>query len=251
MKKVGCVLALVGLAVFCGSVLLLFDRLTTSRQGALSSLSLEPGKKVTGELVAPRGNKDYLLELSARVSSTSVQEERAHTEPPEEANYVLRYAFPLHYQISDDHGDVMLSDDTVVRWDEGERSQMGHVSMEGETQDVVQRLERLTAPRSGKMRVEAQIGADSTYGAQVEDPSLELYDAPTLLVLWPPFVLMFWVGPLLVTMGVAVLLLHWASLKFTVPRLLALRLALVVFVLAALSLMGALRAILLWLVRGS
>ena len=207
MKNVGCVLALVGLAVSIGgAVLLIFILVNRLTQEPLSSLSLESGQEATGELVAPTEGQRYRLAFRARVSSTSVQEETDAAGSFEDPGYELRYSFPLSYRVSDDSGDPVLSNDMVVHWNEGARCLSGEVEADGGTQTVTHYLPMFTVPRGGEMQVAAQVNPDPTYGARAEDISLLIYEVPAIRALLWPAVLMTLSGPMLALVGLVLLL---------------------------------------------
>lgn len=141
-----------------------------------TTISIKPDSTQQNEVLSVAPRRPARIALRGRVTTPSVQEDK-----PEGGSgaveYEARYRFPFKVQITDANGGPVWSQESTLAWDEGSRSVSDEsVSSTGGVLTVRWMQDRFTAPASGRIVVQAALEGDATYGAQLGDLQLEVFD---------------------------------------------------------------------------
>ncbi len=115
------------------------------------------------------------LVYALEVGTTSVQENLEAGEP----RYSGRYRIPVRYSVRDGAGNVLVEDRHAVDWRDAASEfshsvTAEHLALDGGTLDVRFALRKFAAPADGRIVVDAAVGEDVEYGAQVRAMTLEV-----------------------------------------------------------------------------
>ena len=196
MKKFGCLIATLGLAMFGGSLGLFGTAILRATQAnKVTEVTLEPGRKASTELLTVDTSKACQVAVELDIESRSVQE----AETMGERGVSLRYCFPFSYRVLDADGKLLFSEQGRLDWNKGTRITHGSsVDLSGGTATIQHNLEKLDIEPPGRIKVEAMVSPDTQHGAVARAVTLGVYDnvsrhaksvgAGVLLLLAGPFV---------------------------------------------------------------
>ena len=175
MKKVGCLLVLLGLAAIAGSICLFglsIFRAMDARQAATVPLTI--GTEKTTELVTVDTDKLCMLGLKMDISGKSAIKD---AQVIDKEVYNLRYSFPVSYSVFDADGKKIFAQKTNAAWNEGTRvSTQSAVTASGGQVTIEGQFEKFSVPAPGRVKVQIEVEPDGTYKAKARNAQLIIYD---------------------------------------------------------------------------
>jgi len=175
MKKVGCLLVLLGLAATVGSICLFglsIFRAIDARQAATVPLTI--GTEETTELFTVDTDKLCMLGLKMDISSKSAVKD---TQAIDKEEYDLRYNFPVSYTVLDADGKKIFAQKIRAAWNEGMRiTTQSAVTASGGQATIEGHFEKFSVPAPGRVKVQIEVEPDGTYKAKARNAQLIIYD---------------------------------------------------------------------------
>ncbi len=217
MKRIGCGIALLGIAVFVGSFAFFgFSIIRTFKARQAGSVPIELGVQKTTDIIEVDTGKLVRIAVEVDIQSYSVQEETEFGE----REYKLRYDFPISYRVSDEKGAVIFSETTRMNWDTGSRSYSGDdVTSAGGVMTVKHSFDKFEVPPPGKIKVEVRVDPDTRHQAQARSLQLIVYDnVSSHAGRVGAGLIMLFLGPPLVICGGIVFIIGLASRKRGPPE---------------------------------
>ncbi|MFW5856999.1 MAG: hypothetical protein ACOCX4_03895, partial [Planctomycetota bacterium] len=177
MKVAGCVLILIGGLFLLSGIALAAGLVWQTFQANMAHAEpLVLGESVAAGEVTVDPERACQVAVAFDVQGDAVQEDTKF----DERSYDLRYRFPFAYRITDEAGAVLAEGQTAAAWDEGLRfTQNAQVNSGGGMASIVCYFEKFPPPASGRLRVEARLDPDTTYGAEASNPEVRIYDNVT------------------------------------------------------------------------
>lgn len=174
MKKIGCLIGLVGLLMFVGSFgMFVMVGVRAAQARKVASLELGVGKTATTETLTVATDKACQVAVQIHVESESI-DRGAGTDSADR----VQYEFPFSYKVLDADGKLLHSQDTAIAYDQGTKENSSK-SVTGESGSERGRcnFEKFDVPAPGVVRVEATVGPDTEYHAEAKALTLEVYDS--------------------------------------------------------------------------
>ena len=202
MKRLGCLLAVVGLVMFAASfavAILYLVRQFDAREVGGAMLPLD--QETTTDVVEVDTSRACQATIIARFTSKSVEERTVGGRTIHE----LRYRFPYTYRVVSEDGTVLHAREGSLDWRWGAPMAVpGAVGAEGGYGEVIYRLGPFRVPPPGRVRVTARVRPDVEYGAQVESLHVRVSDRVTSAAMGAGSAALFYLGPVAFSAGVVV-----------------------------------------------
>jgi len=208
MKIVGGILIGVGVLLFFIARAIFMKAFSLSGNRLLSR-PINLNESVKTDLVQVKTDKQCRVAVAMNVESSSVNEEEWF----DEKKYTMRFKFPMKYQILDEGGNVLHSEDSAAAWDQGTRVTSGAKTGPGAGKAKIEfGFEEFKVGPPGKIRVEATLSADDEFKATARNIRLSVFDdvaenlkdiANSMDRMFKGFWLIM-VGPLLVFLGLVI-----------------------------------------------
>jgi len=205
MKKLGCLIGLLGLLMSAASFFVFASvAVRASQANKVADVRLTPDTTATTELLTVDTAKACQVAIDLDVQSKAVQE----AETMGERGISLRYCFPFSYRVLDADGALLFAEEGRLQWNKGTRITHGSsVTLKGGTASIQHNLEKFDVPPPGRIKVEAVVKADNTHGATAQSATLAVYDNVSRHVKSVGTgVLLFLVGPFVSIVGIGLFL---------------------------------------------
>jgi hypothetical protein len=177
MKKAGCLIVIIGVAIFVGSFFLFGKAVWEGIQAQMvASAPVKLEKTASTEVVTVDAAKACQVALHIDLETLSVEEEEDSFETGK-MNYQARYAFPVTYTVKDEQGGEVFKEETAAAWDQGTKSWDKEEVTKGKGAVIVEHsFSKFDVPPPGKVKVEIKVSPDEKYKAVAGKMEVRLYD---------------------------------------------------------------------------
>jgi hypothetical protein len=172
MKKIGCGLFLIGMALFVVAFVMFGATIKAATESnRVKAFPMTLGEAVKTGPVTVNTDRFCQVTVKARMTVTNVEAKKRFDKTEYEGNY----HFPLTYRVTDADGKLVHEQTTAVNSDQGTRiNHSASLNEKGGTVSVEQCFDKFQAP--GPVQVEATLQPDAQYGATLQDGRLIVYD---------------------------------------------------------------------------
>jgi hypothetical protein len=176
-RRTALFVGITGLALLVGSCVPFGSALLDSfnvKEGF--SAEMESGQPLPPTPVSLSSKKLAQVALRARIRTPSVQEVTEDGETRLEA----RYRFPFSYRVITPEGFTLARQETALAWSSKhgwrQTDRSAAITRQGGTLTVEQGFDKFSPPAAGEVRLEAEVGPDTTYGAEAETLTVKIYE---------------------------------------------------------------------------
>ena len=143
------------------------------KPAAMREVVVSPAHAVSNAEVTVTPGRRARIAFDLVLESASVQEEHdgAHT------RYVLRYRFPAVLEVSDSDGAILSKESSSIAWSGGDGTRTTRdesVTANGGRLRLTYEFPQFKVPDDGVLHIDAALGPDTDYGAEVENMKLEV-----------------------------------------------------------------------------
>jgi len=211
VKKIGCLIGLIGVVMFAGSIALFATiGVRAAQANKVGSLDLQVGQTGTTEVLTVSTDKACQVAVQIHIESDSVDRGVGSDDDMD-----VQYDFPFSYRVLDADGKVLHSQDTAIAYNHGTKeNNRKTVSGDHGSERARCTFDKFDVPAPGTIRVEATVQPDTEYNATAETLTLEVYDnvarhSKTV----GTAVLLVILGPLVAVLGIALFIIGLARGK--------------------------------------
>ena len=174
MRLTGLIILLLGLALMVVSFALFGTSLVRVFQARqVAQAPMQVGVETATGIITLSTDRLGQVSVYLDVHSGSVRVDNSF----DDTDYQLQYRFPVRYEVLDVNGQVLLSEQTAVAWDQGMKTSWGsNVTSTGGTESGTHDLKKFKPPPDGQVQVKITLDPDQTYGAKVQSAELRVYD---------------------------------------------------------------------------
>ena len=173
MKKIGCLLGIVGLIMFIGSFAMFgMIAVRATQANKVASVDMEVGTSAATDELTVSTDKACQVAVRIHVESTSIERGTGSN-----GGQKVQYEFPFSCKVLDPDGKVIHSqDDSIasghgVKVNSSQRISSGHGTARAQCN-----FGKFDVAAPGKIRVEATVQPDTKYNAEAQSLTLEVYD---------------------------------------------------------------------------
>lgn len=217
MKKLGCMVALLGVVILVGSIVVFYKVVKKAMDANVAlRIPMKVNEEISTKGLKVNTDKACMIGFDVTLTTTKIEEKKEF----DKVKLEPQYFFPVSYKVTDDAGKVLAEEQTTVASSDKTKVTLGS-SVNNNTATLTARRNyaKFDVPAPGKIRVVAEVKPDHKFGAIAQKIDLKVYDNVSRHgKAVGEGIAMLFIGPVVIVIGLGIFVIGLMKGKKPRPR---------------------------------